>query len=157
MRDDPGKKQMLLAGGGFARIYAPDGQPMHATLPEDQEGMVFADIDLGMISLAKAAADPAGHYARPDVTRLLLNKTRGDRVVLRATPRSERGVDDDRGSTPRRRSQPSAAAAARGLRSRRWNRPSPSTCNARARGTRRVRRRLRAALSVVRRAPRASA
>ena len=39
-------------------------------------------IDLGMISLAKAAADPAGHYARPDVTRLVLDKTPGDRVVL---------------------------------------------------------------------------
>jgi aliphatic nitrilase len=36
-----------------------------------------------MISLAKAAADPAGHYARPDVTRLLLDKTPGDRVVPR--------------------------------------------------------------------------
>ena len=36
-----------------------------------------------MISLAKAAADPAGHYARPDVTRLLLDKTPGDRVVTR--------------------------------------------------------------------------
>ena len=34
-----------------------------------------------MISLAKSAADPAGHYSRPDVTRLLLNKTPGDRVV----------------------------------------------------------------------------
>jgi aliphatic nitrilase len=38
-----------------------------------------------MISLAKAAADPAGHYSRPDVTRLLLNRTPGDRVVYRYT------------------------------------------------------------------------
>jgi len=35
-----------------------------------------------MIALAKAAADPAGHYSRPDVTRLLLDKTPGDRVVV---------------------------------------------------------------------------
>ena len=28
----------------------------------------------------------AGHYARPDVTRLLLNKTPGDRVVPFAAP-----------------------------------------------------------------------
>jgi nitrilase len=52
-------------------------------LPEGQEGLVYADLDLGMISLAKAAADPAGHYSRPDVTRLLLDKTPGDRVVMR--------------------------------------------------------------------------
>ena len=34
-----------------------------------------------MISLAKAAADPAGHYSRPDAARLMLNKTPGDRVI----------------------------------------------------------------------------
>jgi nitrilase len=93
--DDPMKKQLLLAGGGFTAIYAPDGQLMHEPIPEDQEGIVYADLDLGMISLAKAAADPAGHYARPDVTRLLLNKTPGDRVVVRATPSSELGIDDE--------------------------------------------------------------
>ena len=82
--DDAIKRQLLLAGGGAARIYAPDGQLMHEPLPETEEGLVYADIDLGMISLAKAAADPAGHYSRPDVTRLLLNKTPGDRVVKTA-------------------------------------------------------------------------
>ncbi|MEO5882530.1 MAG: carbon-nitrogen hydrolase family protein [Caldimonas sp.] len=81
--DDPMKKQLLLEGGGFTTIYAPDGQLMHEPLPEGSEGIVYADLDLGMISLAKAAADPAGHYARPDVTRLLLDRTPGDRVVLR--------------------------------------------------------------------------
>jgi nitrilase len=81
--DDPMKKQLLLEGGGFAAIYAPDGQLMHEPLPENVEGLVYATLDLGMISLAKAAADPAGHYARPDVTRLLLDRTPGDRVVAR--------------------------------------------------------------------------
>jgi nitrilase len=81
--DDPVKRQLLLEGGGFTAIYAPDGQQISQALPEGQEGLVYADIDLGMISLAKAAADPAGHYARPDVTRLLLDKTPGDRVLLR--------------------------------------------------------------------------
>ena len=80
---DDMKKQLLLAGGGFATIYAPDGQLMHEPLPEHEEGLVYADIDLGMIALAKAAADPAGHYARPDVTRLILDRTPGDRVVTR--------------------------------------------------------------------------
>jgi aliphatic nitrilase len=75
------QRQLLLQGGGFARIYGPDGAPLGTTIPEKEEGLVVADIDLGMISLSKAAADPAGHYSRPDVTRLLLNKTPGDRVV----------------------------------------------------------------------------
>jgi nitrilase len=83
---DDMKKQLLLEGGGFARIYAPDGQMMHAPLAETEEGLVYAELDLGMISLAKAAADPAGHYSRPDVTRLMLNKTPSDRVVAFSLP-----------------------------------------------------------------------
>ncbi len=79
---DETKKQLLLEGGGFARIFAPDGTLMHRPLPETEEGIVYADIDLGMISLAKSAADPAGHYSRPDVTRLLLNKTPADRLIV---------------------------------------------------------------------------
>ena len=39
-----------------------------------------------MISVAKAAADPAGHYARPDVTRLLFNNRPGHRVETMALP-----------------------------------------------------------------------
>lgn len=88
---DPGKQQMLLAGGGFARIYGPDGSPLGTNLPEDQEGLVVADIDLGMISLAKAAGDPAGHYSRPDVTRLLFNKARREPVVVQRPGEVETG------------------------------------------------------------------
>jgi nitrilase len=83
---DDTKRALLQPGGGHARIFAPDGQQMHESLAPEAEGLVYADLDLGMIPLAKAAADPAGHYARPDVTRLLLNKTPGDRVVPFAAP-----------------------------------------------------------------------
>jgi len=86
---DPTKRQLLLEGGGFTAIYAPDGQMISESLPEGQEGLVYADLDLGMISLAKAAADPAGHYSRPDVTRLLLDKTPGDRVLIRTRAAAE--------------------------------------------------------------------
>ncbi|HWH81767.1 MAG TPA: carbon-nitrogen hydrolase family protein [Burkholderiaceae bacterium] len=86
------QRQLLLPGGGFARIYGPDGRALGDALPETEEGLVIADIDLGTISLSKAAADPAGHYARPDVTRLLLNKTPGDRVVAFAMPGMEVGA-----------------------------------------------------------------
>jgi len=78
------QRQLLLEGGGFARIYGPDGRSLGQPLAENEEGLVIADIDLGVISLSKAAADPAGHYARPDVTRLLFNKSASERVVAHA-------------------------------------------------------------------------
>jgi aliphatic nitrilase len=78
--DTPDKEMFLKPGGGFAMIFAPDGRGMAAHLPETEEGLIVADIDLGMIALAKAAADPAGHYARPDVTRLMLNARPSPRV-----------------------------------------------------------------------------
>jgi aliphatic nitrilase len=86
MCTDDTKRALLQPGGGYARIFGPDGSLLHEPLAPDAEGIVYADLDLGMISLAKAAADPAGHYSRPDVTRLLLNKTPGDRVVPFAAP-----------------------------------------------------------------------
>jgi nitrilase len=71
--DTPDKKEMLKPGGGFSMIFGPDGRPLVEPLPENEEGILYADVDLGMIAIAKSAADPVGHYSRPDVTRLLLN------------------------------------------------------------------------------------
>lgn len=71
--DRAGRTAPFRAGGGFARIYAPDGRSLGTPLPETGEGLVVADIDLEHINMAKIAADPVGHYARPDVLRLWFN------------------------------------------------------------------------------------
>ena len=73
MADTPAKQELLPPGGGHAMIFGPDGAPLCNYLQEDAEGLLYADIDLSAISIAKSFADPAGHYSRPDVTRLLLN------------------------------------------------------------------------------------
>jgi aliphatic nitrilase len=61
------------SGGGYTMIYGPDGRELSKPLGEHEEGIVYADIDLNMIDMAKIAYDPNGHYARPDVLRLWLN------------------------------------------------------------------------------------
>ncbi|MFK7997320.1 MAG: carbon-nitrogen hydrolase family protein [Granulosicoccus sp.] len=73
---DAMKESLCPVGGGYTKIYAPDGQSIGSELAHTEEGLVLADVDLSMIAYAKAAADPAGHYSRPDVTRLMLNNTR---------------------------------------------------------------------------------
>jgi aliphatic nitrilase len=84
--DRPDKNALLHVGGGFAAIYGPDGSQIGDKLAPDQEGLLIAEIDLGAIGVAKNAADPAGHYSRPDVTRLLLNKKPYKRVEQFALP-----------------------------------------------------------------------
>jgi nitrilase len=86
MVDSDDKKALVHAGGGHAVIYGPDGSELIPKLREDQEGILYADIDLGTIGVAKNAADPAGHYSRPDVTRLLLNKKPARRVEYFSLP-----------------------------------------------------------------------
>ncbi|MFX1674730.1 carbon-nitrogen hydrolase family protein [Paraburkholderia sp. A2WS-5] len=68
--DTADKRAMIRPGGGHATAYGPDGQALVEKLPEATEGLLYVDIDLARISLAKVAADPVGHYARPDVLRL---------------------------------------------------------------------------------------
>jgi len=71
--DSDTKRQLLKLGGGAARIFGPDGRSLAKPLAPDAEGILFATLDLQQIALAKAAADPVGHYSRPDVLRLLFN------------------------------------------------------------------------------------
>ena len=80
------KTESFKRGGGFANIFGPDGKSMVTPLPETEEGLLIAELDLSNIVMAKAFADPAGHYARPDVTRLLLNNNPAPRVQRMETP-----------------------------------------------------------------------
>jgi nitrilase len=56
-------------------IFGPDGSPLCEPWPPGKEGIMQVDIDLQDIDHAKAMADPVGHYSRPDLLSLNVNKT----------------------------------------------------------------------------------
>jgi len=104
--DRPDKHALLHVGGGYAAIYGPDGSSIAEKLPPEQEGLLIAEIDLGAIGVAKNAADPAGHYSRPDVTRLLLNKKPLRRVEEFSLPLDSVAPEEqEQGATALRPSQ----------------------------------------------------
>lgn len=69
---DPELRERLDPHSSFTAIIGPDGRHLAEPIIEG-EGMVVADLDFKMISLRKLRMDSVGHYARPDVTRLLLD------------------------------------------------------------------------------------
>ncbi|EFO33823.1 nitrilase, arylacetone-specific [Roseibium sp. TrichSKD4] len=82
---NPDLRNIVFAGGGSAAVFGPDGYRLTDPIPDTEEGLAIAEIDLAMIEGAKVFADPAGHYFRPDVTRLVLEAFAG--------PAEERSVD----------------------------------------------------------------
>ncbi|MEM7728329.1 MAG: carbon-nitrogen hydrolase family protein [Pseudomonadota bacterium] len=91
--DTEERKQLLHVGGGHARIFGPDGSPLAEPIDPESEGLLIAEIDLSMIAYAKAAADPVGHYSRPDVFKLLHNKTDQRNVIETVSGRDAFGED----------------------------------------------------------------
>lgn len=75
------KQQLLKVGGGHARIYGPEGSELATPLPPDVEGILYAELNPALIAVAKSAGDPVGHYSRPDIFRLLVNRNPTPKTV----------------------------------------------------------------------------
>ena len=69
----------IMCRGGSA-IISPMGKVLAGPLYE-QEGILFADLDLGAIARSKFDFDVVGHYARPDVFQLTVNEKPSISVV----------------------------------------------------------------------------
>ncbi len=77
----------LGLGGGFSRIIGPEGSNLVEPPAADAETILYADIDLSDITVAKVFADPVGHYSRPDVLSLRFNPG-ANHVTVGAEPGS---------------------------------------------------------------------
>ena len=64
--------ETLCRGGSV--IYDPAGECLAGPL-WDQEGILFADLDMGAVARGKFDFDVTGHYARPDVFRLEVDES----------------------------------------------------------------------------------
>ena len=64
----------FLADGGSC-LAGPDGEWVIEPVAE-KEGLLTAEIDHQKVREERQNLDPAGHYSRPDVTRLVVNQER---------------------------------------------------------------------------------
>jgi nitrilase len=90
--DDPGT---ILSRGGSC-VIGPLGEVL-AGPDFDGETILTADLDRHDIARARLDFDAVGHYARPDVFRLIVDETSRTAVEFRplasTAPASDRGTD----------------------------------------------------------------
>ena len=74
-----GEGEFLYNGGSC--IAGPNGEFICPPMIE-QEGLVMAELDPNEVRRERQNFDPSGHYARPDVLRLHLNRERQKPITI---------------------------------------------------------------------------
>ena len=85
-----------LANGGSC-VAGPDGEWVLEPVI-DQEGLFLVDLDINRVLEERQNFDPSGHYSRPDVTRLTVNRER--QSVLHFTEEVGKEKEQDAGGEP---------------------------------------------------------
>ncbi|HSI10406.1 MAG TPA: Nit6803 family nitrilase [Chthoniobacter sp.] len=82
------KLQKALRGGCYSAIISPEGVPLCPPITEG-EGMAIAELDPALIIKRKRMMDSAGHYSRPDIFTLHIDRTANARVCSKTADELE--------------------------------------------------------------------
>jgi nitrilase len=80
--------QRALCGGCYTAIISPEGVPLCEPITEG-EGMAIAELDPALIAKRKRMLDCVGHYSRPDIFTLLIDREARAQVRPKGTPSIE--------------------------------------------------------------------
>jgi nitrilase len=90
----PGKAELYpnaddWINAGDSVVVAPGGKIVAGPL-HNEVGILYADIDLELVGVARRSLDTVGHYSRPDIFQLHVNTEPLKPVVFNALPGSDR-------------------------------------------------------------------